>query len=105
MKFLFFNIWWLKITHGTHSVAMTPTDVSKIIFITIITLKLVADTVAMTPMTSPAQAPVDEETCSMGAHGTSQVNGNQNLMNLNLPSKILRETSLNLLSKILRETI
>ena len=109
MKFLFFNIWWLKITHGTHSVAMTPTDVSKIIFITIITLKLVADTVAMTPMTSQAQAPVDEETCSMGAHGTSQVqsqvNGNQNLMNLNLPSKILRETSLNLVSKILRETI
>ena len=60
-------------------------------------------------MTSQAQTPVGEETCSMGAHGTSQVqsqvNGNQNLMNLNLPSKILRETSLNLVSKILRETI
>jgi hypothetical protein len=40
---------------------MTPTDVSKIIFITSITLKLVADTVEMTPLTSPALTPEPSE--------------------------------------------
>ena len=60
MKFKIFNIWWLKIPHWTQSVAMTPTDVSKIIFITSITLKLVADTVAMTPLTSPALTQVNQ---------------------------------------------
>ena len=35
-----------KFTHETYSAAMTPTDMSKIIFIMLINLKLLADTIA-----------------------------------------------------------